>query len=510
MLVEFLGHAGIALTAGGATLLMDGWFSREGAYDASWFQLPANHHLGDRDWSGLAGVIVSHEHLDHLDPAFLRSLPDSKPIYIPSYGSALFPRKIIRTTGRRPTILRTGEAHTLGDIKVRIWVEDSPINQDSVWVFRHAGRSIVHTVDSRLTPAQLDEILQYLGAPPDLLLLQCSGASWFPLVYENYDDASKDARSRRKREQKLSYALSVAKQLTPKTLVICAGPPVFLDPDLRHFNDDPSFPVPSEARDWFRAQGYTGRVETPLPGDGLDLASGQLHEDAAMHGRFSWERTPEYAAEYARAMAPQIAEVYRRADALRTDGLYAAFEQHFRKMLSLSPYFNERVGMTLRFDVEGEQGGVWLVDIGANPAVRRGDPDSPYQYRYRLHARWLKRILLDGVPWEDFFLSLRFSARREPDVYNDHLLGLLKFNDGPSLSAVEQYEKRGSDATITVTTPNGVRYQISKYCPHAGASLEAAPIEGNTITCLNHHYVFDLETGRCLTGNCAIRSQRLS
>jgi UDP-MurNAc hydroxylase len=509
MLVEFLGHAGIAVTVADTTLLMDCWFSREGAFDASWFQLPANHHLGERDWSGVAGAIVSHEHLDHLDPAFLRSLPESKPLYIPAYGSALFPRKVIQTTGRRPTILRPGEEHILGDLRVRVWVEDSPINQDSVWVFRHGGLSVVHTVDSRLTPAQLDEIRDYLGATPDLLLLQCSGASWYPLVYENYDDESKRARSLRKREQKLSYALSVARQLTPTTVVVCAGPPVFLDPELRRFNDDPSFPLPSDAREWFRTQGYAGRIETPLPGDKIDLRSGEMRPDSAIHDRFSWERTPEYTAGYVREMASHVTDVYRRADAIAVDDLYAAFEAHFRRMLRLSPYFNERINMTLRFDVEGEQGGVWLVDVGANPDVRRGAADSPYHYRYRLHERWLKRIVIDGVPWEDFFLSLRFAARREPDVYNDHLLGLLKFNDGPSLRAVEQYEKCVSDETITVTAADGTRYEISKYCPHAGASMEAAPVEGDTITCLNHHYVFDLKSGRCLTGNCVIRSRRL-
>jgi L-ascorbate metabolism protein UlaG (beta-lactamase superfamily) len=43
MQVEFLGHAGISIDSGKTKLLMDGWFSREGGFDASWYQLPANH-----------------------------------------------------------------------------------------------------------------------------------------------------------------------------------------------------------------------------------------------------------------------------------------------------------------------------------------------------------------------------------------------------------------------------------------------------------------------------------
>ena len=89
------------------------------------------------------------------------------------------------------------------------------------------------------------------------------------------------------------------------------------------------------------------------------------------------------------------------------------------------------------------------------------------------------------------------------------MLGLLKFNDLASLNMVEQYEKRECDENIIVTAPDGTRYEIARYCPHAGASLDDAPIEGHTITCLNHHYIFDLDTGECLTGNCTLRTKKL-
>ena len=74
MKAQFLGHAGLLIDSGKTRLLMDAWLSSEGAFDASWYQLPQNHHLRNRDWSGLHAVIVSHEHMDHLDPAFLSDL----------------------------------------------------------------------------------------------------------------------------------------------------------------------------------------------------------------------------------------------------------------------------------------------------------------------------------------------------------------------------------------------------------------------------------------------------
>ena len=510
MQVEFLGHAGICIDSGKTKVLMDGWFSREGGFDASWYQLPANHHLGDSDWSKIDALIVSHEHLDHLDSQFLRKLPTSIPLYIPSYGSSLFARKLRRMTGRSPKVLSAGKEYQIGDLQLRIWTEASPMNQDSVWVFRQGGHSIVHTVDSRLNPDQFDEILNYLGREPDLLLVQCSGASWFPLVYENYDEATKYARGMCKREQKLLYALAVANRLRPGTVVCCAGPPAFLDESLRYANADPSFPTPGEACKWFKAKGYRGRIEGPLPGDRLDLTSGELTQNRPMHDAFAWECTAPYIDEYARRMQPYIAEVYRRADSLQVGDMNEAVTSHFTRMLALNPYFNQRIDMTMCLDIEGPEGGVWLVDFRGSGSVRRGTLDDDCQYRYRFHSRWLKRILVDHIPWEDFLLSLRFSAYRDPDIYNDHLLGLLKFNDAASLRVIETYEKRETPESIVVATDEGSHYEIARYCPHAGAALDIAPIEGHILTCLNHHYRFDLDSGKCLSGNCSLRTKKLT
>ena len=106
-------------------------------------------------------------------------------------------------------------------------------------------------------------------------------------------------------------------------------------------------------------------------------------------------------------------------------------------------------------------------------------------------------------------MSLRFVSWRNPDIYNDHLLGLLKFNDESATHAVEIFEKSISDETLTVTTTNGQKYEIAKFCPHAGASLETAIISEKQIECSLHHYVFDLETGKCINANCNLKTKKL-
>src|SRR2546422_11542593 len=71
MQVEFLGHAGVIVTSGKMRVACDPWLSPHGAFHASWFQYPCNHHLWERDYRDLAAVVITDEQPDHLDAAFL-------------------------------------------------------------------------------------------------------------------------------------------------------------------------------------------------------------------------------------------------------------------------------------------------------------------------------------------------------------------------------------------------------------------------------------------------------
>ena len=123
-------------------------------------------------------------------------------------------------------------------------------------------------------------------------------------------------------------------------------------------------------------------------------------------------------------------------------------------------------------------------------------------HEFTFESRWLPPLIDGSTPWEDFLLSLRFDAHREPDLYNDHLLGLLKFAEPKALDAVQSFE--GSlrfDERITVQA-DGSSYSVSRYCPHAGNDLleTGEVLPGRILQRLAHHYAFDLETGRCVNG----------
>jgi nitrite reductase/ring-hydroxylating ferredoxin subunit len=45
------------------------------------------------------------------------------------------------------------------------------------------------------------------------------------------------------------------------------------------------------------------------------------------------------------------------------------------------------------------------------------------------------------------------------------------------------------------------KYQVQRYCPHAGADLTHAKIQDSKLICPRHHWAFDLRSqGKCVSG----------
>jgi UDP-MurNAc hydroxylase len=124
-------------------------------------------------------------------------------------------------------------------------------------------------------------------------------------------------------------------------------------------------------------------------------------------------------------------------------------------------------------------------------------------YRLRLEGRWLAGVVRGRTRWEELLLSLRFAARREPDIYNDYLVGLLKHADLEALRAVEAYElTRRENETITLRH-RGRDVRVSRFCPHGTEDLaETGVVVDGVLRCLGHNFEFDLDTGECLNARC--------
>jgi UDP-MurNAc hydroxylase len=503
--ITSLGHAGLRVETAGATLLVDPWFSPEGAFQGSWFPFPDNSHL--LKTSSLiepTAIAISHEHLDHVDPWFLARVPSHIPVIVPAYPSTALRRKIESAGPRSIVEARPWErVEVAAGTTVFFVSEQTPMNHDSAVVIEGDGQTLLDLNDARLFPVQFRSILKNVRGPIDAFAFQGCGASWYPICYE-YPEAKQARLSTEKKMAKFRYVAKCIELLEPVAVLPFAGPPAFLDPTLFHHNaqmDDGIFPDQVQVATWLAEQGFWNSPVL-LPGDTWDVNARAKDADPLWSGFSFADRWP-YLEAYASRRVPQLLAVLARHPEPK-QSLWEEFKDYFERLISMSPYFNHHIDMRVGFHVTGAGGGDWAIDVRpGHECVSKQVKDCSHEYRFE--SRWLPALIGGSTPWEDFFLSLRFSARREPDLYNDHLLGLLKFADPEALGAVETFEHSlVFDERITLES-EGRAYSVSRFCPHAGNDLleTGELLPDGILRCLAHHYEFDLETGRCKNGTAS-------
>lgn len=512
--VTALGHAGLRIDAPGVRLLADPWLSAGGAFLASWFPFPDNAHLRRPDVLDVDTVVVSHEHLDHLDLDLLAGLPEQVTVVVPRYPSTILQRRL-RAAGRsRVVVLDAWGRYPLspGD---RDWLtvipEQCPMSHDAAVLIHVAGRTVLHTNDARISLAQTRRAMAEVGGPIDLMAVQMSGASWHPVCYE-YDAETQARISTSKRIGKFKAVTRLVRSVQPRIVMPYAGPPCFLDDRLFEHNSGlhgPGlFPDQHESLDWLRARLPRQTSGYCLPGDSVDLAGLEITRDPHWAG-FRLDTGPDqrraYLQAYAERRRPALERVWAQHPEPAAEAkLGERFKEHFESLGTLSHYFLARIGMTLRFEVLGSTGGTWDVHIGPDDIwVDLDGGAGPADYRLTVESRWLHGVVTGRIRWEELLLSLRFSARREPDLYNDYLVGLLKHADIAALRAVEEYEAaRDPDETVELSLGDR-SVRVSRYCPHAGEDLAVGSVVvGEVLRCLGHNFEFDLRTGECLNARC--------
>jgi UDP-MurNAc hydroxylase len=509
--VTFLGHAGLAVDGAAFRLLADPWLARTGAFLGAWHQYPRNDHLDvaslvDVDWAA-----VSHEHLDHFDPWVLGQLPARAHVLIPKYPGPAFRDRLLASGVRRIIEIPAWQKFPLDNRGSWITTipEHSPMCHDAAFLIVVDGHAVLHCNDARLTASQVRRAKHMAGDRLDIMALQTSGASWHPICYE-YPPEELARVSMEKRISKLRAVQRLVRQTKPDLAVPFAGPPCFLDEEVDHLNwvlrqRDGAFCDPEVSVDWLREHLPGQRWASFKPGDRVDLGTGEVTPDP-VSARFSFadEDRADYLAEYAADRAELIERELAEFPEPGPD-LYDRFVAHFERLGGLSPYFLAQIDMMVRFEITGRHGGTWDVRMTADGLVAgQADPAHKPDYRITTAGRWLDSVLTGRIAWEDLLISFRLSLYRDPDVYNDYLVGLLKHANAQALQAVEEYETGRDESARIVIQSNGEEFEVARYCPHAGEDLSVgAIVRDGRLHCLAHNFAFDLTTGECVNARCS-------
>lgn len=513
--VHYLGHAGFCLETAEVVVVMDPWLSPCGAFDSAWFQFPRNHQLAPLVREKLASdgrskfVYLSHEHKDHFDPEFLASLEGLDFTYvIPHFRRAALrdlvaelPSSGVVTVGNRETVPIPG-----GFLK--LYLDDTELNRDSAILVHVEGGTFLNMNDCKLHD-ELEGIVRQDG-PIDLLAAQFSGATWHPTCYD-YSPERYAEISHKKMLSKFETVARAIQTIRPRAYVPSAGPPCFLDPTLLSINFEPVniFPQSWCFTKWLdqRLPNCGTRWPVVSPGDVLELGSGEIVHTA---GEAVTEQNYESAVRaYAADYAPYFERRRREVEGDPRAILGRLRETLEQKVCSLT--LRERIAVPLYIHLTDLERPFLRVDFGGGRVDEVLDEPSGNHYRMRAPSWEIARVLDGRLTWEDFALTFRMRLDRQPDAYQTILQGFLILEAEDLDAFCEHVLDVETRCERILVEAGGKRYSVDRWCPHSGADLKGAWVEGQRyLVCPRHRWTFDLEkNGRCITTQADIHAVAL-
>jgi UDP-MurNAc hydroxylase len=282
-----------------------------------------------------------------------------------------------------------------------------------------------------------------------------------------------------------------------------AGPPCFLDPELRFLNDDHDdpaniFPDQMVFLEQMRQHGNNGGL-LMIPGSKADFLGSQLISlthpiaDDELEAIFTTGKA-DYIAAYAERMAPVLAAMKAGWAPAQGEPLLEPLRARFEPIMLAGDQICDGIG----YPVELKMGPETVVLDFPKRTVREPIPDEKFRYGFEIAPELVRTVLRDDEPdWVNtIFLSTRFKAWRVGG-YNEYLYTFFKCLTDERIAYADGWFAEAHDDTSTVSLDG---WEVQRRCPHLKADLSRfGVVEGTTLTCNLHGWEWDLKTGKCLT-----------
>lgn len=505
--VDFFGQACTSIRSSGIDIVSDPWFS-DRAHLRAWVpfptwsteQLRAIHQRID----AATHIYLSHHHEDHFDPEFLRSL-SRKTILVGNFWNDKMQRALrdLSTIHEIRRINHMQEVSLSPEISVQAILQQPKFRTDSMLLIKTPESVILNANDCGLDSEALKTISERNRVTVFMYTLNFM-ASGYPISYLRSDDPDFSKHMDILRTETVGLFRFAMQQLKPELAVAFAGPVMFHDKINAHLNSYP------ESVDWTRMVeevAPAGDVIWPAPFSRIvceqhrvvsrdvqlwpspDTPQRSLGEEEIV----GLPPTQDEILTAAQSFVAMVNGILSEIDAKVTTQLGLSAVSSVAGLESEEPLWHMRI----RFDNPDPV--CEFVDVATAAAAPCVHITTTPQI---LH------LLLSGdITVDDLLLSAKARFRRDPDSFNSTLHNIMRFGgDASSGRALVQWMKRmeGIGQSILVQYKDKT-FQIPKYCPHEGESLEAAIItkDGNII-CPRHKWTFCLADGACLAGDKGI------
>ena len=499
--IKFLGHASIYIETPKVSIVTDPWFSKSGAFLYNWFQFPDNTEI-NFDWvKTLDYVCLSHEHQDHYDIEFLKTLPDSTKIVIPKYDDVFLYTSLKNNLPNEVIEVYSRTYLNMGDVVYTPVRQSVPGWDDCTLMFETPMGTIADINDMKASEDDLEFIERNFRI--NYMFIQYSGASWYPQVYSMYDTETKIKLAKKKVYNKFKNVLNTYERLNPQYIVPCAGPPCFLDDDWFYLNfaEENSFPDQKTFYEYFAKKYDKDKIIIPLPENRVDDNSHIFNKAVLTHPAFSDKKVylKQYKEKREGIINSKLSELQNfKGSLLKKCGDY------FVPLMKSSEFLTDRINNKLMITTEYEN---LIVDFINKKVYKTVGPETevtiPF-YTFKIESKYLNMIFDDKLTWEELFLSLRFEANRTPDKYNEFLIVFLKFADPLYFSYYEKYYYKTQRKDTFELEVDDKKYRVQKYCPHALGDLSEGTVSDGNLICPMHTWTFSLKDGHCINHDSEI------
>ena len=448
---------------------------------------------------------MSHLHKDHFDPENLRRhVNKDAVVLLPDFPVPDLLRELEKLGFHKFFETTDSVKHTVsgpkGDLDIMIIAlrapADGPIGDSGLVV--DDGETVAFNMnDAR--PVDLDMLHADFGQI-DVHMLQYSGAIWYPMVYD-MPARAKEAFGIQKRQRQMDRCRQYIAQVGATWVIPSAGPPCFLDPELRDLNDDHAdpaniFPDQVVFLDQMRTHGHDGGL-LMIPGSTADFSGSALtsltHPVEHPETIFTTGKAA-YLEDYARRMAPVLAAEKASWAPAQGESLLEPLRALFEPIMAQTDQICDGIG----YPVELRLGPETVVLDFPKRTVREAIPDENFRYGFAIAPELVRTVLRDDEPdWVNtIFLSTRFTAWRVGG-YNEYLYTFFKCLTDERIAYADGWFAEAHDDTASITLDG---WEIQRRCPHLKADLSKfGVVDGKTLTCNLHGWQWNLENGRCLT-----------
>lgn len=508
IMIKFYGHACLYIKTPNVSIVTDPWFSKEGAFLSTWFQFPDNTELDLTPIRNVDYVILSHEHQDHFDLKFLKTINPNAKIIIPKYTDMYLYDTLRDNLKNEIIVANSLQKIALGpDVTFCPIVQSVPIWDDCTLLFETPEGTIADVNDMKIVNKDLEWIKNNFNI--DYLFIQFSGANWHPTVY-NYAHEKKAEIAKHKIITKFHNVKANFETSGAKCLIPCAGPPCFLDDEHYeiNFSDESIFPTQADFYEFAKKEGLDNKTHILMPGDVFDPSQDCKVISQKNLQREEFAKKRQYLESY-KQRRQNIINKELSSIKVPTESIFGKCKEYFEPLIASSSYFREKINGKILLDVTGPFSEKIIVDFAKAKDSVKPFENEDFFYRLEINSRFLNLIFDRKLTWEQLLLSIRFKASRNPDEYNEALIVFLRFADANSYKAYELYETRKDFSETFLLEYEGEKYEAQRYCPHAMGDLSKGRLVDACIVCPNHGWKFSIKDGKALSKNASIKIKKL-